>query len=99
VRIIALTDPIPNDVCVARQGFPEKTWQTFADSLQRFLVTAEGRDAFLDLVAGIEATPTEDSVFDGIRQALAASGMSAAGLLEAEEEKLEQRRQRQEESE
>jgi len=99
VRIIALTDPIPNDVCVVRQGFPEKTWQTFAASLQRFLVTDEGRGAFLDLVAGIEAIPTKDSVFDGIRQALAASGMSAAGLLEAEEEKLKQRRQRQEEAE
>ncbi|MGB6336739.1 MAG: PhnD/SsuA/transferrin family substrate-binding protein, partial [Thermoanaerobaculia bacterium] len=93
VRIIALTDPIPNDVCVARKGFPEETWQTFAASLQRFLVTDEGRSALLDLVAGIEATPTNDSAFDGIRQALSASGVSAAGLLEAEEEKLERRRQ------
>jgi phosphonate transport system substrate-binding protein len=98
VRIIALTDPIPNDVCVVRRGFPEETWQTFADSLQRFLVTDGGRVALFDLVAGIAATPTEDSAFDGFRQALEASGMSAAGLLEAEEEKLEQRR-RQEESE
>lgn len=93
VRIIALTDPIPNDVCVVRRGFPEETWQAFETSLQRFLVTDEGRGALFDLVAGIAATPTDDSAFDGFRHALEASGMSAAGLLEAEEEKLERRRE------
>ena len=36
---------------------------------------------------------TDDSAFDGFREALALSGMSADSLLAAEEEKLERRKQ------
>ena len=43
VRIIALTDPIPNDVCCVRRGFPETIWAQFEASMQRFLETPDGR--------------------------------------------------------
>jgi phosphate/phosphite/phosphonate ABC transporter binding protein len=92
VRIIALTDPIPNDVCCVRRGFPEATWQRFEASLQNFLDTPDGRSAYYDLVAGVAAQPCADADFDDFRGALAAAGISAVKLLEAEEEKLERRR-------
>ncbi len=92
VRVLALTDPIPNDVCCVRRGFPEDVWQEFEASLQRFLETPEGRAAYYDLVAGVAAEPCSDADFDPFRDALAASGVSAAELLEAEESKLERRR-------
>jgi ABC-type phosphate/phosphonate transport system substrate-binding protein len=92
VRIVALTDPIPNDVCCVRRDFPERVWETFAASLQRFLTLPEGRAAYYDLVAGVAAAPCTDSDFDGFRDALRQSGVSAAKLLEAEEEKLRRRR-------
>ncbi len=92
VRIIALTDPIPNDVCCVRKGFPRKTWQRFADSLQRFLETDEGQMAYHDLVAGVAAAECDDTTFDGFRDALRAAGVTATRLLEAEEAKLETRR-------
>jgi len=92
VRVLALTDPIPNDVCCVRRGFPEAVWQRFAASLDRFLATPNGQSAYYDLVAGVAAAPCSDGDFDGFRNALRSSGVSAVGLLEAAEERL--RRQR-----
>ena len=81
VRVLALTDPIPNDVCCVRRGFPKSTWDRFERSLQKFIATPEGLRAYLDLV------------FDGFRSALRATGVSAVQLLEAEEEKLRKKRE------
>jgi len=92
VRIVALTDPIPNDVCCVRQGFPEAIWAKFHASLERFLETADGRSAYYDLVAGVAAAPCQDSDFDGFRDGLERAGVSASRLLEAEEQKLQERR-------
>jgi ABC-type phosphate/phosphonate transport system substrate-binding protein len=92
VRIIALTDPIPNDLCAARRGFPAETWRRFEYSLARYLDTEEGRETLFELLAGVAVNPTEDSTLDGFRAALEAAGMSADRLLAAEEEKLERRR-------
>jgi ABC-type phosphate/phosphonate transport system substrate-binding protein len=92
VRIIALTDPIPNDVCCVRRGFPETVWTQFESSLQRFLETPDGRGAYYDLVAGVAATRCTDSDFDEFRAALTDAGVSASALLEAAERRLERQR-------
>ena len=51
VRVLKLTDPIPNDLCAVRRGFPEKTWQKFLASFDRFLETPQGKEAFADILA------------------------------------------------
>ncbi len=96
VRIVALTDPIPNDVCCVRRGFPETVWERFEASMQRFLETPDGRSAYYDLVAGVAAAPTTDADFDDFRAALTEAGVSASALLEAAEKRLERQRQRSE---
>ncbi len=92
VRIIALTDPIPNDVCCVRRGFSKTVWERFEASMQRFLETPDGRSAYYDLVAGVAAAPCKDADFDEFRTALTETGVSATKLLEAAEEKLKRRR-------
>jgi ABC-type phosphate/phosphonate transport system substrate-binding protein len=92
VRIIALTDPIPNDVCCVRRGFSDPVWQRFTSSLDRFLATPDGQGAYYDLVAGVAAAPCNDADFDEFREALRRSGVSASRLLEAAEERLERQR-------
>ena len=94
VRVLRTTDPIPNDLCAVRRGFPAPVWERFAESLARYLDTDEGQATLFDLLAGVAAVPTDDSAFDGFREALASSGMSADSLLAAEEEKLEQRKRK-----
>jgi len=93
VRVLALTDPIPNDVCCVRRGFPKATWDRFERSLRKFIATPEGLRAYLDLVASVDARSCDDAVFDGFRTALKATGVSAVQLLEAEEEKLRKKRE------
>jgi ABC-type phosphate/phosphonate transport system substrate-binding protein len=93
VRVLALTDPIPNDVCCVRRGFPKATWDRFERSLQKFIATPEGLRAYLDLVAAVAARPCDDLAFDGFRAALKATGVSAVQLLEAEEVKLRTKRE------
>lgn len=92
VRVMALTDPIPNDLCAVREGFPEKTWRTFEASFGRFLKTEEGQAAFFDLLAGVDVIRATNADFDDFRKALDAAGMSADRLLEKEEQKLEGRK-------
>jgi len=92
VRIIALTDPIPNDVCCVRRGFSETVWTQFEASLQRFLETPDGRGAYYDLVAGVAAARCSDADFDEFRAALTDAGVSASALLKAAEERLERQR-------
>ncbi len=92
VRVLVLTDPIPNDVCVVRRGFPQRTWERLDRSIQRFVATADGKLALHDLVAGVAVNPASDATFDGFRRALATAGMSAEQLMQAEEQKLEKKR-------
>lgn len=94
VRILRLTDPIPNDVCASRAGLDPSIWERFEASLRRFLATPQGQEAYFDLVAGVEAATATDAGFDGFRQALESSGMSADTLLEAAERKLEGRKKK-----
>lgn len=93
IRIVALTDPIPNDLCAARKGLSPEIFQRFLDSFKRYLDTPEGSDVFNALLTAVNVAEIDDSAFDGFRAALEASGMSAEGLMEAAEEKLEQRKQ------
>ncbi len=92
VRVLALSDPIPNDLCAVRDGFPEHIWQRFAASFDRFLDTELGKAAFFDLLAGVGVGRTDDRGYDGFRAALATAEISAEGLLQAEEAKLERRK-------
>ena len=91
VRILALTEPIPNDVCCVRRGFSDAVWERFETALGRFLEPPEGQGAYYDLVAGVAAQECNDADFDDFREALSQSGVSASKLLDAAEEKLQRR--------
>lgn len=92
VRILALTDPIPNDLCAVRRGVPERLLERFDRSLERFLKTPQGQAAFHDLVAGVGIARVDDTRFQEFRVALKQAGVSAEQLLAAEEEKLQRKR-------
>ena len=95
IRVIALTDPVPNDFCAVRRGFSKAVWDRFEKSLFRFIETPEGQRAYLDLVAAVTARRCDDSSLDGFREALKTAGISATALMEAEEEKLRKKREAQ----
>ena len=98
VRVVKLTDPIPNDLLAMRAGFPEEIFQRFKESFDRLLETELGGEIFFDVLSAKGAVPTDDSAYDGFRQALISAGVDAEGLLEAAERRLEERRQKAEAS-
>ena len=98
VRVVKLTDPIPNDLLAAREGFPEEIFKRFKGSFDRLLETELGGEIFFDVLSAKGAVPTDDSAYDGFRQALISAGVDAEGLLEAAERRLEERRQQAEAS-
>ncbi|MFQ5351216.1 MAG: phosphate/phosphite/phosphonate ABC transporter substrate-binding protein, partial [Thermoanaerobaculia bacterium] len=92
VRVVKLTDPIPNDLLAVREGFPEAIFQLFKESFDRLLATQLGEEIFFDVLSAKGAVPTDDSAYDGFREALISAGVDAEGLLEAAERRLEERR-------
>ena len=92
VRVVRLTDPIPNDLLAMREGFPEKVYEKFKRSFDRLMATELGGEIFFDVLSAKGAVPTDDSAYDGFRQALISAGVDAEGLLEAAERRLEERR-------
>ena len=94
VRVIKLTDPIPNDLLAAREGFPEEIFEKFKASFDRLLETELGGEIFFDVLSAKGAVPTDDSAYDGFREALISAGVDAEGLLEAAERRLEERRKK-----
>ena len=94
VRVIRLTDPIPNDLLAAREGFPEPIYRRFKESFDRLLETELGGEIFFDVLSAKGAVPTDDGAYDGFRQALISAGVDAEGLLEAAERRLEEQRRK-----
>jgi ABC-type phosphate/phosphonate transport system substrate-binding protein len=88
LRVFALTDPIPSDVCCVRRGFPSGTWDRLHASVERFLATPDGRKSYLRLVGGSGTAPTDDSSFTELRANLDSAGVDVVELLKIEEAKL-----------
>ena len=88
LRVFALTDPIPSDVCCVRRGFPAETWDRLHASIERFLATADGGRAYQRLVGGAGVAPASDAAFAELRRNLDTAGVDVVELLKIEEAKL-----------
>jgi len=88
LRVFALTDPIPSDVCCVSRQLPQATWQRLQESIEHFLATPDGRRCYVRLVGGAGVAPTSDQAFDELRHNLDAAGVDVVELLRVEEAKL-----------
>jgi len=81
VKIIALTDPIPNDPVVFRKGMPEKMVASIAEALKKFAETEEGKKlmSFYSIDGFIE---TDDSDYDVLREMIKSTGVEAQSLVQ-----------------
>ncbi|MCS6966147.1 MAG: phosphate/phosphite/phosphonate ABC transporter substrate-binding protein [Candidatus Kapabacteria bacterium] len=70
VRILALTDSIPNDPIVLRADLPERIAERLVRGLLAFQETAEGRRALFEIYSVEGFAPVQDSDYDGLRQLL-----------------------------
>ncbi len=81
VRILTLSDPIPNDTLSYSPDFPEDLRQTINDALTAFAADdPEGFELAFDAYSWSGVAETTDSEFDSIRQLLSALGFTEDDL-------------------
>lgn len=81
VKILDLTDSIPNDPIVFRKGMPDEMKDKIEEAFLKFIATPEGKDAFKKIygVDGIKKSSDKD--YDGVRAMLKSLGQDAAELV------------------
>jgi phosphonate transport system substrate-binding protein len=80
VKIVELTDAIPNDPIVFRADLPEEIKNTVTDKLLEYVKTDEGRQVFFEIYGISGMIKSDDKRYDGVREMLRALGKSASDL-------------------
>lgn len=80
IKIVKLTDPIPNDPFVFRKDLDPEMKKKIADALMEFVNTKEGQTAFHSLYGVTALKRSTDQDYDKVREMLKALGQSAATL-------------------
>jgi len=88
LRVIALTDPIPNDTVSFRSGFPKDQRNRIVRALEDYVKTEAGLRICKELYAITDFAEVDDSAYDPVREKIASSGMANEELMKALEEKL-----------
>ncbi len=81
IKIVKLTDSIPNDPIVFRKDLPEEMKTKVADALVAFVKTPEGKDAFHAMYGVTDLARSTDAKYDGVREMLKSLGKSANDLM------------------
>ncbi len=81
IKIIELSDPIPNDPMVFRKDLPEEMKVKIADALLAFVATPEGKTAFSEIYGVTALKPATDADYEPVRKMLSALGKSAAEMI------------------
>ncbi len=80
IKIIQLTDAIPNDPIVFRKDLPEEMINSIVDALMKYMDTEEGKQVFYDIYGITGMVRSTDARYDNVREMLKSLGKSAADL-------------------
>lgn len=81
VRILAVTDRIPNDPFVFRKDLPEDIRDRFIDAVKKFLDTEEGRTIFRNIYSVEGLVDATDADYDPLRDMIRAIELDTNRLL------------------
>ena len=81
IKVIALTDPLPNDPIIVRKDFSPELTEKIVSALVDFIHTQEGKDAFNKLYSVSDLKPASDKDYDAVRNLLVSLGKSADSLV------------------
>lgn len=81
VKILDLSEPIPNDPIVFRKDMPEEMKKNVVAALMKFITTDEGKKAFKETYGVTDLKLTSDAEYESVRKMLASMGKSAQELL------------------
>ena len=77
IKILQLTDTIPNDPLVFRKDMPEELKEKVTTSLERYIKTPEGAKVLKDLYHITEFKRAADSDYNAVRAYLKELGKTA----------------------
>lgn len=81
IKIIQLTDPIPNDPVMFRKDMPEEMKEKITDALLKFVKTKEGKDALEKISDVNDLVRATDKDYDPVRAMLKKLGKSASEMV------------------
>tara|TARA_B100000749_G_C18450166_1_gene476202 strand:- start:37834 stop:38745 length:912 start_codon:yes stop_codon:yes gene_type:complete len=81
VKILELTDAIPNDPIVFRKGMPAEMKTEIQEALLAYVGTEEGKANFHEMYGVTNFTKATDKNYDGVREILKSLGKSASDLV------------------
>lgn len=81
IKIVELSDPIPNDPIIFRKEMSEEMKSRITDAFISFLATPEGKVAFKEIYAVDELKKCTDKDYDSVRAMLTSLGTSADDLM------------------
>lgn len=68
IKIVELTEAIPNDPMIFRKEMPEEMKKVIVDALVKFVATPEGRDAFDKIYGVTELKPATDADYVPVKK-------------------------------
>jgi len=77
VKIIKITEPIPNDPLTVRKDLPEDLKIKLVEALQKYIKTEEGKKVLYDMYHITDFKPASDKDYDPVRGYLKELGKSA----------------------
>lgn len=81
IKIIELSEPVPNDPIVFRKDMPEEMKVKITEALVKFIKTPEGLAAFKNIYSYTDLKPATDKDYDSVRAMLKSLGKSAEDLM------------------
>lgn len=81
VRIVKLTDAIPNDPIVFRKGMPEEMKTTIIDALMKFVATPEGKESFKKVYGVTDLQKATDADYDKVRKMMEELGVDVGSVM------------------
>jgi phosphonate transport system substrate-binding protein len=81
VKIIELSEAIPNDPIVFRKDLPEELKVTLTNAFLKFVQSPEGRDAFEKIYGVTDLKTATDKDYDAVRAMLTSLGKTADELM------------------
>lgn len=81
IKIIAITDKIPNDPFVFRKDLPIEIKKKFKGALFKFLNTKKGQDIFFNIYNFKGIVPASDSDYDSLRDVIKTIKLDLDGLI------------------
>lgn len=81
IKIVELSEPIPNDPIIFRKDMPEEMKAKIVDAIFAFVATPEGKEAFNKIYGVTEFKKASDVDYEPVRKMLNDLGKNAADLM------------------